>query len=104
MANSLIDIVGVPVGLLLMIPDACGVIGGRAPALVVETWNEMGSTDHILGIKETKRAILEARDELDAIQPFHFPPSSMGFIDPEPTNPEDVHRLLIDHRWSMENV
>jgi len=103
-ADSLIDIVGVPVGLLLMVPDARRVVRGRAPALVVETWDEVGPTDHILGIEEAKRAVLKARDEIDAIQPFCFPPGSVGFINLEPANPEDVHRLLVDHRRSMENV
>lgn len=103
-ADSLIDIVGVPVGLLLMVPDACGIVRGRAPAFVVETWNEVGPTDYILRIKEAERAVLEARDKLDTIQPLCFPSSSVCFINPEPANPEDIHRLFIHHRWSVENT
>ena len=103
-ANSLIDIVGVPVRLLLVVPDACGVVRGRVRALVMETWNEVGPTDYVFRIKEAKRAILEAWDELDAIQPFCFPSGSVGFIDPEPANPEDIHRFLVNHCRSMENV
>jgi len=46
---------------------------------VVETWNEVGPTDYILGVKEAERAILKARDEFDTIEPLRFPSSLVSF-------------------------
>ena len=71
---------------------------------MVETWNEVGPTNYILGVKEAKCAVLEARDEFDAIELLRFPSSLVGFVNSEPTNPEDVHHLIVHHRRSMENV
>lgn len=65
--DSLIDVVGMPVGLLLAIPEACGVVGRRLLMLVMETQEKMGPTDYVLGVEKAESAVLKARDGFDAI-------------------------------------
>lgn len=71
---------------------------------MVETRNEVGAADDVFGVEEAESAIFEARNKLDAIQPFGFPASPMGFVDLKPANPKDVCFGLVHHRRSMENV
>ena len=70
----------------------------------METWDEVGTADYIFRVKEPKGAILEAGYKLDAIQPFCLPAGSVGFVNFEPANPENVHPGFVNHRWSIENV
>lgn len=57
----------------------------------VEAGEEMGPTDDVVGIKETKCAIIKGRDELYPVQSLSLPTGPMGFINLEPADPEDVH-------------
>ena len=69
-----------------------------------EAGDEMGSTDDVVGVNKTERAILEGRDGLYSIQPLRFPPSSVGLVDLEPTDPKNIHPGLVRHRWPVENI
>lgn len=71
---------------------------------MVETWDEVGPSDYVLRVEEAKGTILKAGDKLDVVQSFGFPASSVGFIDHEPVNPEDIHFDLQYHCWPMENT
>ena len=102
--DLLVDVVGLPVALLLVVPIACGVTKGREPVSVVETWNEVGPADYVFRVKETESPIVEAWDKLDAIQSFCFPAGSMGFVNLEPTNPKDVQSNFIHHCRSVEKM
>ena len=71
---------------------------------MVETWDEVGPSDYVLGVEEAEGTILKAGDKLDAVQSFGFPAGSVGFIDHEPANPEDIHFDLRYHCRPMENT
>ena len=60
----------------------------------IEPTNEVGPTDDVVGIQKPKHIILESQDVLDPVQLFSLPPSSMGLIDLEPVNPQDIHPVL----------
>ena len=100
----LIDVVGFPVSILLETPDTWRITWRMSPASDLETRDEVRPADDVVGVEKPERVILEGRDRLDPIQPLGFPPGSLGLVDLEPVNPEDVHLCLACHGRSMEDV
>ena len=74
------------------------------PKTESETGDEVGPTDNVVWVEKAKSTILEGRDELEPVQPFCFPPSSVSIIKSEPTDPKHIHPDLVRHSWPMENV
>jgi len=69
-----------------------------------KTSDEVGPTDNVIWVEKAKCTIFEGRNELEPIQSFGFPPGSVGLVDLEPTDPNNIHTDLIRHCWSMEDI
>lgn len=95
MNNLLADVVGAPVSRWLAVPFA---FDGLSPnKTLVETWNEVGATDDVVGVKEPKCAFILLRNESNPVEAFCFPSGLVLLVDCKPTDPEDVHIGLVRH-------
>ena len=89
--DSLIDIISLPVRLLLGVPRTCRSSWGRSSMSKNKTRDEMGATDYVVWVEETKCTILKGWGGFESIESLGFPPGPEGLIELEPVNPEEVH-------------
>jgi hypothetical protein len=65
--SLLVDVICLPIRFLLEIPDTCRITQGRVPVSIMKAGDDMGPTNHVVGVEEAERAIFQARDELDSV-------------------------------------